>query len=263
MTLLDEVRSALGRARADGSLVPLTSTPSRIDGDGVGFSVRRIERFEHKPLGTKEADPFRAPWTDALFVREWPPDHVLLLNKFPVLDDHVLIVTRDWADQEEPPDDGDLDALRTAMAAMDGLGFYNGGRRAGASQPHRHLQLVGRQGTGELPLEPLILEALAAGRDRVERFGFRHLVLPELPDAAGIRAALASLGRTTAPGPHSLLTARGWALVVPRTASKVGGMPVNSLGYVGLLATKGDAGETWLREHGPWAVLQGAGEPLS
>ncbi|MCB9685514.1 MAG: hypothetical protein H6738_21065 [Alphaproteobacteria bacterium] len=262
MTLLDEVRSALGRARADGSLVPLTSTATRVEQDGVCFSVRRIERFEHKPLGTKEADPFRAPWTDALFVRAWPPDHALLLNKFPVLDDHLLIVTRAWADQEEPPDDGDLEALRTAMAAMAGLGFYNGGRLAGASQPHRHLQLVGREGIGELPLEPLIRDALAAGRDTVQRFRFRHRLLPELPDAAGLREVLAGLGRTD-PGPHSLLAARGWALVVPRTAAKVGGIPVNSLGYAGLLATKDERGDAWLGEHGPWAVLEGAGEPLS
>lgn len=261
MTLLEEARAATARARADGSLVPLEST-CRVHRDGeVDFQVRRISRFVDKPLGTRADDPFRPPYPDALFVRDWPPAHALLLNKFPVLDDHLLLVTRDWADQEEPPGPSDLEALREALAALDGLAFYNGGRAAGASQPHRHLQLVAREGLGAVPLEPLLHDAVARGLDRAPELRFRHALLPELPTAEALRAHLVALGRPAVnPGPHTLLAARGWALVVPRSAAKVGGMPVNSLAYAGYLAVKDDAGEAWLARHGPWAVLEGAGE---
>ncbi len=262
MTLLDEARAATARARADGSLVPLPSTCRALRAGEVIFQVRRITGFVEKPVGTREEDPFRPPYTEALFVRDWPPAHALLLNKFPVLDDHLLLVTRAWADQEEPPDAADLRALAEAMEALDGLAFYNGGRRAGASQPHRHLQLVAREALGELPLEPLLRDALARGLDRAPELRFRHALLPGLPSADELRRRLGALGRDPAsPGPHTLLAARGWALVVPRSAAKVGGLPVNSLAYAGYLAAKDAAGEAWLDRFGPWAVLEQAGEP--
>jgi ATP adenylyltransferase len=163
VTLLHRARAAVARARADGTLRPLTSEPFVVPDAGVPFVVRRIGAFEQKPRGTRDDDPFRPPWTDALFVEERGPDHALLLNKFPVLDDHLLLVTRAWRDQEDPPDDRDFAALRAALAELDALWFYNGGRAAGASQPHRHLQLVPRASLGEIPLEGLLREGLAAG----------------------------------------------------------------------------------------------------
>jgi len=74
--------------------------------------------------------------------------HVGLLNKFCVLEDHLLMVTRDYAEQTELLDESDFHALLCGLAAVDGLAFYNGGTDAGASQPHKHLQLV------PLPLAP-------------------------------------------------------------------------------------------------------------
>lgn len=250
MTLLDRVRAALDRARVDGSLRPLPSTAHDVVEGGVRFVVRRIEAFEAKPHGTKEDDPFRPPWTDALFVEDRGPDHALLLNKFPVLGDHLLLVTRAWADQEHPADRADLLAIAAVLAELDGLWFYNGGRLAGASQPHRHLQLVSRAALGPIPLEPLLAAALPTGR--VDAFAFPHAVLPGVdPDA--IRGALGP-----DPGPHTLLGTRELTLVVPRGAAKVDGQPVNSLAYAGFLAAKTDDGVAAIRARGPFGVLAAA-----
>ncbi len=254
MTLLARTRAAVARARASGSLRPLRSTAHEVEEGGVRFVVRRIEAFEDKPHGAWHApraeDPFRPPWTDALFVEDWGPDHALLLNKFPVLDDHLLLVTRAWADQEEPPDLADLEALGRALAELDGLWFYNGGRDAGASQPHRHLQLVPRTSLGDIPLEPALSDGASAGR--AAAFGFEHRILPGFEPAA-IRAALGP-----APGPHTLLGTRGFTLVVPRGASKVDGQPVNSLAYAGYLAAKTEDGVDAIRARGPFGVLRAA-----
>ena len=86
-------------------------------------------------------NPF-LPYEDALYVAAITPTHVALLNKFPVQDDHLLIVTRAFAPQEALLDADDFLALAACLAEVDGLAFYNGGEVAGASQPHKHLQLV-------------------------------------------------------------------------------------------------------------------------
>jgi ATP adenylyltransferase len=253
VTLLERARAAVARARADGSLRPLASTAQVVPDGGVDFVVRQITAFEHKPHGSREDDPFRPPWTNALFVEDWGPAHALLLNKYPVLDDHLLLVTRDWADQEAPPTAGDLSALGRALDAMDALWFYNGGRAAGASQPHRHLQLVPRASLGGIPLEALLRDGARGGR--VAAFAFRHAVVPGFdPDRI-----LAALGPD--PGPHTLLGTREAALIVPRSAPKVDGEPVNSLAYAGFLAARSEAGLAAIRRRGPFAVLAAAATP--
>jgi ATP adenylyltransferase len=248
MDLLARTREAARRALDDGALHPLTAVAHPIEQDGVPYVVREVQGI-HKPHGTREADPFRPPYTDALYVGEWPPAHALLLNKFPVLPDHLLLVTTAWADQEDPLDRADWDALARALDQVDGLGFYNGGRESGASQPHRHLQLV--PGLLDLPLGPAIAGGLARGV--VEGWPFRHVV--SRPTFEGYQAALDELGR----GPHNALRTRDWLLVVPRRQAYVEGIPVNALSYVGMLAVRTPEQLARVRERGPRWVLAEAG----
>lgn len=254
MSLRDRARAAVRRARAEGTLLPLRSTAHVVEERGVPFVVRRIEAFEHKPLGTRANDPFLPPWTDALFVEDRGPDHALLLNKFPVLDEHLLIVTRAWADQENPPDPADLAVLRGVLDELDGWWFYNGGRAAGASQPHRHLQVVPRAALGPVPLEGHLRDALSSGR--AADLPFSHRVLAGI-DAGAIRDALGP-----DPGPHTLIGTRQLTLVVPRSAPSVDGQPVNSLAYAGFLAAKSEDGLAAIRARGPFSVLAAAARPL-
>lgn len=74
-----------------------------------------------------------------------PPSHELLLNKFPVSMNHALIVTRDFEEQEDALNVRDLAATWAVLDAMPGAGgmaFFNRGRESGASQRHKHLQVV-------------------------------------------------------------------------------------------------------------------------
>src|SRR5690606_5076305 len=77
--------------------------------------------------------------------------------KFPVTPRHVLMVTRDFAEQLAPLDDADFDAVARVLAASDGVVFLNGGPLGGASQRHKHLQLTPMQPAIEalLPAEPV------------------------------------------------------------------------------------------------------------
>ena len=93
-----------------------------------------------------------------LYVGDISDTHYCLLNKFNVLQHHLLIVTRHFEHQEELLKMRDFVALCSAMREFDGLAFYNAGGKAGASQPHKHLQIVplplGASG-GEIPMASL------------------------------------------------------------------------------------------------------------
>ena len=77
-----------------------------------------------------------------MFVADISPTHVCLLNKFNVIDHHLLVVTRAFEEQDAAINAADFAALWVCMAEVDGLAFYNGGKLAGASQRHKHLQIA-------------------------------------------------------------------------------------------------------------------------
>ena len=54
----------------------------------------------------------------------------------------MLLVTRQYEEQTGALDEVDFDAFATCLSDIDGLAFYNSGPVSGASQPHRHMQLV-------------------------------------------------------------------------------------------------------------------------
>jgi ATP adenylyltransferase len=292
--LLAAADAVARRARASGALAPLASEAFVLEEAGVRFAVRRIAG-RPPPAGTgapPPADPFADP--DPALRVPFPSDtHWCLLNKFPVLDRHLLLVTRRFAPQEAWLDAADWAALAAGLAAVDGLGFYNGGAEAGASQPHKHLQLVplaalAAPGAGAaaadaaLPIAPWLAAAPPGpGPFALPDPPFAHAFarLPagawaDLPAAAGAlaaaaEAALAAVGVRAAPGPdglrqsapYNLLATRRWLLAVPRRRGEVHGVPVNALGFAGSLVVVDPAGLEHLRRVGPLAVLRAVAEP--
>jgi ATP adenylyltransferase len=72
------------------------------------------------------------------------PEHYLVLNKFAVVPEHFILATRAFKPQTHVLEEDDLAATR---ACIDGYGgalfaFFNCGEHSGASQPHRHIQLL-------------------------------------------------------------------------------------------------------------------------
>ena len=145
------VRARAKAARASGALHEVATEAEVVEGGGVAFVVRVLAGRKPRGFGAPAAaDPFDPP-EPALTVGAVGPEHVAVLNKFAVIPHHLLLVTRRFEHQETLLTEADLEALRQCLAADAGaeaLGFYNGGEAAGASQPHKHLQLV------PLPLGP-------------------------------------------------------------------------------------------------------------
>jgi ATP adenylyltransferase len=246
--------------------------------------VRKEEARLQVARGAKPANPF-LPHEPAMFVADISDTHIALLNKYNVIEHHLLIITRRFVDQEVLLDAEDFAALAACMAQIDGLAFYNGGALAGASQAHKHLQLV------PLPLAkdgpPVAVERLfapvqgRAGILRVPGFPFRHAFAwiaedwfsnvgsaarqlharyRDLYSAAGLKGVTGDAGERQS-APYNLLATRHWMLLVPRTRDCFESVPVNALGFAGSLFVRDEAQMQVVKRAGPMTVLKSVSLP--
>lgn len=204
--LWQSVRERGARALARGALVPTPTEREVVEQGGARFVVRVLAHVDRKAdaraaqrEGSAPRNPF-LPYDEDLFVADLSPTHVGLLNKFPVVEDHLLIVTRAFESQEDALGRADFEALWRALGAGDGLGFYNAGAAAGASQPHKHLQVVPTplgDGTERVPIEPLLAGArFEGGVGRSPELDFEHAFARlERPGPAAALAAYRRLLR--------------------------------------------------------------------
>jgi sulfate adenylyltransferase (ADP) / ATP adenylyltransferase len=232
------------RALASGALMPIRTEIEVIEDEGVPFLVRAVSNLERKARATQPPsggappkNPFLAPYEEDLFVGYVAPAHACLLNKFNVYEYHALLVTQEYEDQDALLTLADFEALLVCMDEFDALAFYNGGRMAGASQPHKHLQLVpvplAHGGSSRTPMD----EVVARGR-----LPFRHALGPAPQSPTQALAVYQELMRTTGcdvPGtPYNYLATRDWSLVVPRAQESFESISLNSLAFAGSLLVK-------------------------
>jgi ATP adenylyltransferase len=229
--------------------------------------VRRQRNAARRPI-----DPFDPPEPD-LTVASLSDTHVAVLNKFPVLAGHLLAVTRRFADQEALLDADDMAAVALCLASIDGLAFYNEGTVAGASQPHKHLQVVPLPlgaGTPRVPIEALFADGAGGdGAIRIAALPFAHAFTRSAADTATLLDAYYALlaaaglhvrgGRASAP--YNWLATRDWMLLVPRTRDRFGAMSVNALGFAGSLFVRDAEELAALRAAGPLAALRAVARP--
>lgn len=293
-TLWDKIQHQTRHALACGALQPIETQHEFVEQGGMRFLVRILANLARKEKANQaqqvqrqtglEFNPF-LPYDPDLFVANLSPSHLCLLNKYNVVDHHILIVTRAFEDQDTWLTPLDFEALAIAMAEIDGLAFYNGGRLAGASQRHKHLQLVPSPlcpGDGPLPLGQAIatLEPKTLAPDQIQgyrlEFPFRHAIMP-LPGGWLTQPTAAStllsayvtllnhlemdLTRPAQSFPYNLLVTRQWMVVVCRRQEHYQSIPVNSLGFAGSLLVKNQAQLDLLKAIGPMTILKNVACP--
>jgi ATP adenylyltransferase len=274
--LLAAAEAAVERAHRRGALVRLATEPHLAAEGGIPFVVRLAPALARKKRARgrqaeSRSNPF-LPYDEDLFVAALSPDHVCLLNRFAVLEPHLLVVTRNFQPQDAPLEADDFAALGRCLAAIDGVGFFNSGPRAGASQPHKHLQLVPPlgEGPGRAPLEAVLGRARRDGDTfRVPGLPFDHALARLQSASAGGGQAAASACRTLLrslfpgdePGPYNLLVTRDWMLAAPRRRGAWQGVEVNALGFAGSLLVRSVEQLAAVRRVGPMAVLRAVGRP--
>ncbi|MBU6230216.1 MAG: phosphorylase [Cyanobacteria bacterium REEB459] len=283
------------QALACGALQPIQTHYEFIEQEGMGFVVRIVANLIRKEIADRKQtsaavkgqspNPF-LPYDPDLFVTNLSATHLCLLNKYNVVDDHILIVTRTYEDQDTWLNPRDFHALGLCLSQIDGLAFYNGGRLAGASQRHKHLQLVPpplcpnhrplplAAVIASLDLEtPTIQSYGLAGHPQLQHsavLGFSHgiIALPrqwwteadqgDILDR-GYRALISGLGGDLARTPqtfaYNFLMTRQWMMVVRRRQDRYQSIPVNSLGFAGSLLVKDREQLALVKALGPMTIL--------
>jgi len=291
-SLAGSITAVTAGARASGALLPIATDSEFIEDHGVRFFVRVLANLQRKgDQRAKEArdaaagrpfNPF-LPYEQALFVADVSETHVAILNKFSVVDHHLLIATREFERQRALLTLRDFEAWWRCLGEYDSLGFYNGGPEAGASQSHKHLQLVplplAPQGP-PVPIAPLLAGVRGpVGSGPIPAFDFSHsfaILGAATSERAAAREAFEryvslleqvglhpSAGKSSdlQGGPYNLIAAREWLLLVPRSREFFGSISINGLGFAGAFLVWNEEQLRALRAAGPLTALRATALP--
>lgn len=243
------------KAKKSGHLKTIDSKIETIRCEDIDFVVRFSSQLSTKTSATaspKNNTPFLPPEAE-LFVETLGDAHNLILNKFNVLPLHGLITTKHWVPQTDQLTRSDFAALELVLNEVDGLIFYNGGRQAGASQEHRHFQIVPKDlGCGVLPIESVVDRLQFDSHRLLFPFNYRFYALPNW-HAETLYDAWQKMEYSWQP--YNLLMTRDWFLVVPRLCEYAGTVSINSLAFAGALLAKNETELNFIRHKGPMAVL--------
>lgn len=101
---------------------------------------------EKKPISINQikfVDPFAPPIKEDMLIEDnffGLNEHRLMFTKFPLFKEQVLLVSRDFKSQYTHLTLEDFRDIIILINSINGCGFFNGGEKAGASQPRKHLQ---------------------------------------------------------------------------------------------------------------------------
>ena len=266
-----EIRDVFYSENTCGDSAPNNSLPNR---GTVNFQIRVVENLERKSKlerakkksdtkapNKKRFNPF-LPYEPALYVGELSDHYRCLLNKFNVIDNHILMVTSKFVPQQTPLDVEDFLAAQICLQAQDGLVFYNGGPTAGASVEHKHLQMIPLPLSDEstFPFDELLSSATASDQTCSAALPFPHrfiattfndtTIANSSREAADINCKnyhrlltdlKLSVDHDGMMAPHNMLMTRKYLWIVPRTKESYQGLAINALGFAGTLLVKDKA----------------------
>jgi sulfate adenylyltransferase (ADP) / ATP adenylyltransferase len=258
-TLGTIVKKVTAQALKSGALKSIPTEFEIIEQNGIKFIIRILTNLNRKKADKEnrnqqtaktgeDFNPF-LPYEEDLFVTDISNTHVCILNKFNVVDYHLLIITRAFEPQESLLTLEDFTAMWACLSDFPGLVFYNGGKLAGASQRHKHLQIVPFSET-DIPISPLVKAVRLENSQRtIPEFPFLHaFTILEIHESAKItlekyhnlleNVGITAIENNIQSGAYNLLITRKWMLIVPRKYEEFETISINSLGFAGSLLVR-------------------------
>ncbi|MEL6457396.1 MAG: DUF4922 domain-containing protein [Cyanobacteria bacterium J06621_15] len=289
-TLWNRIQEQTQHGLECGALQSIATDYEFVEENGVNFLVRILANLSRKDEAKKKQDkaakkgkdfnPF-LPYEEDLFVSDISQTHLCLLNKFNVVDNHLLIVTREFESQDSLLNYQDFQAMWACLAEIDGLAFYNGGKIAGASQKHKHLQLVptplAPNQTESIPIAPLFTSVVFEGDvGRVPDLPFIHgfcrfdngllnspnhaaKITLELYNKLLKAVGLLNEDRENNSIAYNFLATREWMFIIPRSEEHFESISINSLGFAGALLVRNQEQMQMLKNLKPMEVLKRVG----
>ena len=252
------------------SLIPLNTTDiTKNIYKGSDFLIREIDISKLKKnnlIGPKN-NPFK-PWDEILEIDSIGNDHQLILNKYPVQLGHLLLITNEWKEQNGWIEFNDWEAIKKVNKDTSGLWFFNSGPLAGASQPHRHIQLL-RRDLSELtcPRENWILNFNNVNYKN-ERFrkNIRIKKFSKSLDEENIHEIYKDLSKNLGLGdpkfdkkpryPYNLIFTNNWMVLIKRKSDNLYGISLNALGFAGYILITEESDINYLKRYGPEKLLE-------
>ena len=236
---------------------------------GNDFIIRELDisKFKKNTIIGPKINPFK-PWENILEIDSIGDSHQLILNKYPVQLGHLLLITNKWKEQNGWLDKKDWEAIKTVNKDTTGLWFFNSGPLAGASQPHRHIQLLRRQASElSCPREKWILNFsnLNYKNDKfaenimINKFS-RSLNEENIYEMYKTLSNKLGLGNPIIDKkpryPYNLIFTDNWMVLIKRKRDNLYGVSINALGFAGYILVTEKSDITYLKRNGPEKLLE-------
>lgn len=264
---------------------------SEVKGSLYCFQLTELQSLQHRPeVGLVDKNPFADPEPQLTVVPIFGEEKEfrIVLNKFPVVPAHFMLVTREFKSQNSPLSPSDLYAVYKVLNNLevnDGkkkwFAFYNCGPQSGASQPHKHIQFMTLPENYTPFSEKLADSSPHFIPDHTQEplqdanLPFAHF-LAKLPNAEEITedvlamAFVSLLQRViTVLKDHdanhisyNFIATTKYIMLVPRSKGKFNDMlGINSCGFMGLLLCKNSDQIALVKSKGPETILGSVGFP--
>ncbi len=254
----------------------------------IPYIVRIAPNLERKDKARKKQDdkaveigkapnPF-LPYNPNMFVSDLSETHLCLLNRFKLFDYPLLIVTREFEEQQSVLTYDDFLSISLCLQEMEGVAFYNGGLIAGATQPHKHFHFIPYPMDNQLSSIPIdnTLKALPMDAELIslKNFPYRHLISRtewsnnDSVEDIGKRllskyqALMHSIGQKnfdTTVKDYNLIVTRHWMKLALRSAPAYVSISLNALGFAGIFNVRNESQVDQVKELSPLKILQGIG----
>lgn len=273
-----------------GALVPLPTSFEKIHENDFSFTVRILmqlslkekDKLESIKNNIHQSNPFLS-YDENLFVTNIGKNHVALLNKFNVVENHLLIVTKKFESQENLLTKEDFKAILYCLSEFNGLAFYNGGKEAGASQQHKHLQYVPLPLSADensIPFNDILKgnSNKAIKAQFLPKLPFLHsyIYLPKLffRDSENFVEQIYKFYRELLSAvdikpngkiqstPYNLLMTKSWMLLIPRSNEFFETISINSLAFVGSFFVRNKSELKIIKKYGAKEALKAVTFPL-
>jgi len=283
-TLVTKVCEVFEKSLKNGFLTFIPSVEERIRINKINYQIRCIPSLKKKPTNIsndesvpkKKFNPF-LPYDENLYVQKTPNNHHnVLMNKFSVIKYHILLTTVDFQSQLDPLNIVDLESMWWTLNSIKKgnykeLAFFNCGADSGASQPHKHLQVLVMDKNEEdmPPVNDIIIEEgqnFEKGKIfNISQYKLKHgcilfpdnkTITPE--DLLNYYKSLLSI--VPSGSSYNFLCTTRWMLVVPRSKETYDErVSVNSLGFAGMVLVKAKEDIELIKQVGVETIINSLG----
>lgn len=258
-----------------GALQPLKTIEYKITNSKYQYKLRLLENktpYFNSEYGPR-VNPF-IPWDKPLEVKSLSDKHVVILNKYPVQLGHMLLITKQWKPQSGWLDKDDFNEIINIEKDTNGLWFFNSSKEAGASQPHRHIQLL-RRGENEIicPREEWFRSRSNKNNDLTSNMNKSISIktrksespydLYKAYKSLCIKMNVGNIDSDKFPlVPYNLLITNEWIAIIRRIKEKSYGFNINALGFAGYFLGKKNSDIKLLVNEGPEKILNEVVSPI-